>query len=62
LAIKSTTSVNYLGATLDQTWSFSEMAQSLLTKANARLMLCTGISSTLITQYTKQHLVMSLIQ
>jgi len=26
LAIKSTTSVTYLGATLDQTLSFSEMA------------------------------------
>jgi len=30
LDITCTTSVNYLGATLDQTLSFSEMAQSLL--------------------------------
>ena len=37
LAIKSTTSVDNLGAALDQTLSFSEMAQSLLKKANARL-------------------------
>ena len=36
LAIKSTRSVNYLGATLDQTLSFSEMAQSLVKKAKAR--------------------------
>jgi len=37
LAIKSTTSVKYLGATLDQTLSFSEMAQSLLKKALAKV-------------------------
>ena len=37
VAIKSTTSVKYLGATLDQTLSFSEMAQSLLKK-------CTNLS------------------
>ena len=37
MAIKSTTSVKYLGATLDQTLSFSEMAQSLLKKALAKV-------------------------
>ena len=37
LAIKPTSSVKYLDATLYQTLSFSEMAQSLLNKANARL-------------------------
>ena len=40
LAVKSTTSMTYFGATLDKTLSFSEMAQSLLKKANdARLTL-----------------------
>ena len=37
LSIKSTTSVKYVDATLYQTFSLSEMAQSLLKKANARL-------------------------
>ena len=46
LAMHSTRYVKYLGATLDQTLSFSEMAQSLLKKANARLKLCTKISIT----------------
>jgi len=56
LAFNSATSMNFLGATLDQTLSFSEIAQSLLKKANARLMVCTGISSTLL------NTLMSLIQ
>ena len=36
-SIKSTTSVNYLGAIIDQTLSFDSMAQSIIKKANARL-------------------------
>ena len=47
-AIKSTTSVKYLGASLDQTLSFSKLAQSLLKKANARLKCLYRNSSTLL--------------
>ena len=61
MAIKPTTSVKYLGATLDQTLSFSEMAQSLLNKANARLK-CLYRNKQYLTQHTKIRLVMSLIQ
>ena len=61
LAIKSTTSVKYLGATLDQTLSFSEMAESLLKNANARLKFLYR-NKQYLTQHTKQRLVMSLIQ
>ena len=52
LTIKPTSSVNYLGATLYQTLSFSEMAQSLLKKANARED-CLYRKKQYLTQHTK---------
>ena len=61
LAIKSTTIVKYVDATLYQTLSLSEMAQSLLKKANARFKFFTGISSIFLNKL-KQPLVMSLMQ
>ena len=61
LAIKSTTSLKYIGATLDQTLSFSEMAQSLLKKANARFKFLYR-NKQYLTQHTNTLLVMSLIQ
>ena len=53
--------MKYLGATLDQTLSFSEMAESLLKNANARLKFLYR-NKQYLTQHTKQRLVMSLIQ
>jgi len=61
LAIKSTTSVNYLGATLDQTFPFSEMVQLMLKKVNARLKFVYR-NKQYLTQHTNTLLVMSLIQ
>ena len=61
MAIKSTTIVKYVDATLYQTLSLSEMAQSLLKKANARFNFFTGISSIFLNKL-KQPLVMSLMQ
>jgi len=61
LAIIPTTSVKYLGATLDQTLSFTEMAQSLLKKANTRLKFVYR-NKQYLTQHTKTLLVMSFMQ
>jgi len=61
LAIKSTTSVKYLGAILDQTLSFNEMTKSLLKKANAMFKFWYR-NKQYLTHYTKTLLVMSLIQ
>ena len=47
LDITSTTSVNYLGATLDQTFSVSEMALLMLNKVNARLRNSSTLLNTL---------------
>ena len=52
LAIISTTSVKYLGATLDQTLSFTEMAQSLIKTANARFKIVYK-NKQYLTQHTK---------
>lgn len=59
--IESTSSVKYLGATLDQTLSFDTMARSVLQKANARLKYLYR-KKEYLTQLTKKLLVMSLIQ
>ena len=59
--IGSTSSVKYLGATLDQSLSFDIMARSIIKKANDRLKFLYRKSS-FLTQYTKRLLINSLIQ
>jgi hypothetical protein len=59
--IESTSSVKYLGATLDQTLSFDTMARSVIQKANSRLKYLYR-KKEYLTQQTKKLLVMSLIQ
>jgi hypothetical protein len=59
--IEPTSSVKYLGATIDQSLSFDAMARSVLQKANARLKYLYR-KKDYLTQHTKKLLVMSLIQ
>ena len=59
--INSTSSVKYLGATIDQFLSFDAMARSVLQKANARLKFLYR-KKEFLTQHTMKLLVMSLIQ
>lgn len=59
--IKPTSSVKYLGATIDQSLSFDAMARSVLQKVNARLKYLYR-KQDFLTQHTKKLLVMSLIQ
>lgn len=59
--IASTSSVKYLGITLDQNLSFCSMAESLLKKANSRLKFLYR-KKDFLTLHTKKLLVMSLIQ
>ena len=59
--ISSTSSVKYLGVTIDQNLSFTSMAESVIKKANARLKFLYRKKEFLSTD-TKRLLVMSLIQ
>ena len=59
--IEPTTSVKYLGATLDQSLSFDTMACSVLKKANSRLKFLYR-KKDYLTQHAKRLLAMSLIQ
>ena len=59
--INPTSSVKYLGATIDQSLSFDTMARSVLQKANARLKYLYR-KKDFLTQHTKKLLIMSLIQ
>jgi len=59
--INPTSSVKYLGATIDQSLSFDSMARSVLQKANARLKYLYR-KKDFLTQHTKKLLIMSLIQ
>ena len=59
--ISQTDSVKYLGVTIDQFLSFKSMAESVLTKVNARLKFLIR-KRDYLNFYTKKLLVMSLIQ
>lgn len=59
--IEPTSSVNYLGATLDQNLSCDAMASSVIKKANSRLKFLHR-KREYLTQHAKKLLVMSLIQ
>ena len=59
--IQATSSVKYLGATLDQNLSCEEIARSVVTKANARLKYLYR-KSQFLDLHTRKLLVMSLIQ
>ena len=59
--ISSTSSVKYLGATLDQNLTGISMASSIIKKANARLKFLYR-KRAYLTDYTKRLLVLSLIQ
>ena len=60
-SIASTSSIKYLGITLDQNLSFCSMAESVLKKANSRLKFLYR-KKEFLTLHTKKLLVMSLIQ
>jgi len=60
-SIKSTSSVKYLGATLDQNLTGEAMASSIINKANARLKFLYR-KSDYLTVHIKRLLVLSLIQ
>ena len=59
--ITSTSSVKYLGVTIDQHLSFNSMAESVIKKANARLKFLYR-KKDYLTQHTKRLLVLSLVQ
>ena len=59
--IEPTSSIKYLGASIDQTLSFDSMARCVLKKANARLKYLYR-KKNYLTQHTKKLLVMALIQ
>ena len=59
--ISSTSSVKYLGVTIDQNLSFTSLAESVIKKANARLKFLYRKKEFLSTD-TRKLLVMSLIQ
>ena len=59
--ISSTTSVKYLGITIDQHLSFTSMAESIIKKANARLKFLYR-KKEFLTMHTRRLLVMSLVQ
>ena len=60
-AIHSTTSVKYLGATLDQSLTGESMASAIIKKANARLKFLYR-KQAYLTEHTKRLLVSALIQ
>ena len=59
--LNQTLSVKYLGVTLDQSLSFSDMATSILKKANAKLKFLYR-KQNYLTPDTKKLLIMSLVQ
>ena len=61
IVIQSTSSVKYLGATLDQNLSCESMASSVINKANARLKFLYR-KRHFLTEHTKKLLVSALIQ